>query len=79
MGGTAAVGYRHLACASVYGNEAAVRVWLTGSSVGGLRRQEIWFTPEFGTDYQAEDVVVASCLQSLRDLRLEHLNHYSRF
>jgi diketogulonate reductase-like aldo/keto reductase len=74
--GAAAVGYRHFDCASVYGNEAAIGRSLAEIIVGGLRREEIWVTSKLWNDKHAEDDVIASCRQSLADLRLDYLDLY---
>jgi len=74
--GAAAVGYRHFDCASVYGNEAAIGRSLAEIIVGGLRREEIWVTSKLWNDKHAEDDVIASCRQSLADLRLNYLDLY---
>ena len=74
--GAAAVGYRHFDCASVYGNETAIGRSLAEIIVGGLRREEIWVTSKLWNDKHAEDDVIASCRQSLADLRLNYLDLY---
>jgi alcohol dehydrogenase (NADP+) len=74
--GAAAVGYRHFDCASVYGNETAIGRSLAEIIVGGLRREEIWVTSKLWNDKHAEDDVIASCRQSLADLRLDYLDLY---
>jgi alcohol dehydrogenase (NADP+) len=74
--GAAAVGYRHFDCASVYGNEAAIGRSLAEIIVGGLRREEIWVTSKLWNDKHAENDVIASCRQSLADLRLDYLDLY---
>jgi diketogulonate reductase-like aldo/keto reductase len=72
----AAVGYRHFDCASVYGNEAAVGASLESIVQGGIRREDIWVTSKLWNDKHGEDDVVASCRQSLADLRLKYLDLY---
>jgi alcohol dehydrogenase (NADP+) len=74
--GAAAVGYRHFDCASVYGNETAIGRSLAEIIVGGLRREEIWVTSKLWNDKHAENDVIASCRQSLADLRLDYLDLY---
>jgi diketogulonate reductase-like aldo/keto reductase len=74
--GAAAVGYRHFDCASVYGNEAAVGASLESIVQGGIRREDIWVTSKLWNDKHGEDDVVASCRQSLADLRLKYLDLY---
>lgn len=74
--GAAAAGYRHFDCASVYGNEAEVGKSLEQILRGGVRREQIWVTSKLWNDKHGEDDVIASCKQSLADLRLEYLDLY---
>lgn len=74
--GAAAVGYRHFDCASVYGNEAEVGASLESVLKGGVRREEIWVTSKVWNDKHGEEDVIASCRQSLADLRLDYLDLY---
>ena len=72
--GAHAVGYRHFDCASVYGNEREVGASLEKIMSGGIKRDELWITSKVWND--KHDDVIASCRQSLRDLRLEYLDLY---
>jgi len=74
--GAAAVGYRHFDCASVYGNEKQIGEALQEIQAGGVRRQDLWITSKLWNDKHGEDDVIASCQQSLADLRLEYLDLY---
>src|ERR1019366_4407281 len=74
--GAAAVGYRHFDCASVYGNESAVGASLEAIVQGGSKREELWVTSKLWNDKHGEDDVIASCKQSLADLRLKYLDLY---
>jgi alcohol dehydrogenase (NADP+) len=74
--GAAAVGYRHFDCASVYGNEREIGASLEAIMKGGVKREELWITSKLWNDKHGEDDVVASCRQSLTDLRLEYLDLY---
>jgi diketogulonate reductase-like aldo/keto reductase len=74
--GAAAAGYRHFDCASVYGNEDAVGASLEQILQGGIKREEIWVTSKLWNDKHGENDVIASCRQSLKDLRLEYLDLY---
>ncbi len=42
--GALAAGYRHIDCASVYGNEHLIGPVLDEAIVGGLNRKELWIT-----------------------------------
>jgi diketogulonate reductase-like aldo/keto reductase len=72
--GAAAVGYRHFDCASVYGNERDVGASLEAIQEGGVRREDLWVTSKVWNDRHND--VVASCRQSLADLRLNYLDLY---
>ena len=70
------IGYRHIDCASVYGNEAAIGVALEQALQNGIRREDLWITSKLWNDKHAEKDVIPSCEQSLRDLRLDYLDLY---
>jgi diketogulonate reductase-like aldo/keto reductase len=72
--GAAAVGYRHFDCASVYGNEAEVGTSLDAIQRGGIEREELWVTSKLWNDKHGGADVIASCRQSLTDLRLQYLD-----
>src|SRR5271157_1448853 len=74
--GAAAVGYRHFDCASVYGNEDAVGASLEEIIRGGIPRESLWITSKVWNDRHAPEDVIASCLKSLADLRLDYLDLY---
>ena len=74
--GAAAVGYRHFDCASVYGNEAQVGAALSAVMEAGIRREEVWIVSKLWNDKHGEGDVLASCRQSLADLRLDYLDMY---
>lgn len=74
--GAAAVGYRHFDCASVYGNEPQVGASLEKIIQNGINREELWVTSKLWNDKHGENDVIASCRQSLADLRLKYLDLY---
>jgi diketogulonate reductase-like aldo/keto reductase len=74
--GAAAVGYRHFDCASVYGNEPEVGASLYAVLRNGVKREELWVTSKLWNDKHGENDVIASCRQSLADLRLDYLDLY---
>lgn len=69
-------GYRHIDCASVYGNERHIGRALQGLFAGGLERKELWITSKLWNDKHGEGDVIASCEQSLADLGLDYLDLY---
>jgi alcohol dehydrogenase (NADP+) len=74
--GALEVGYRHIDCASVYGNERLIGQVLRDAMRAGLRREELWITSKLWNDKHAEQDVIPACEQSLRDLQLEYLDLY---
>lgn len=72
----AAMGYRHFDCASVYGNERQIGASLEELQVKGLDREQLWITSKLWNDKHGEHDVIASCEQSLGDLRLDYLDLY---
>jgi alcohol dehydrogenase (NADP+) len=72
--GALAVGYRHIDCAAVYGNEAEIGQVVQQAMQAGLRREELWVTSKLWNDRHGD--VIAACEESLRDLRLEYLDLY---
>jgi diketogulonate reductase-like aldo/keto reductase len=71
-----AIGYRHIDCASVYGNEARIGEALAAARRFGLRRDELWIVSKLWNDKHSESDVIPSCRQSLADLGLEFLDMY---
>jgi len=68
-------GYRHIDCASVYGNEKNIGGALDGIFRSGfLKRKDMWITSKVWNDMH--DRVAESCRRSLRDLQIEYLDLY---
>ncbi|MCD8186824.1 MAG: aldo/keto reductase [Rikenellaceae bacterium] len=69
------LGYRHIDCAAVYGNEKEI-----GKAIreliqeGTVSREELWITSKVWND--SHDRVIEACEQSLSDLGLEYLDLY---
>jgi diketogulonate reductase-like aldo/keto reductase len=71
------MGYRHIDCASVYGNEkqiGEVLAQLFAEKV--VKREELWITSKLWNDKHDPTDARASFLQSLADLQLEYLDLY---
>ncbi|RYG23445.1 aldo/keto reductase [bacterium] len=65
------IGYRHIDCAAVYGNEREVGAALART---GVPREELWITGKLWNNRHADPE--AACEESLRDLGLEYLDLY---
>ncbi len=74
--GAIAVGYRHIDCASVYGNEDLIGSVLRAVMANGIRRDELWITSKLWNDRHAEQDVIPACEKTLRDLQLDYLDLY---
>lgn len=71
------LGFRHIDCASVYGNEAQIGGVLEEILLSGLvRREELWITSKLWNDMHSRGDVLLSCAQTLRDLKLDYLDLY---
>jgi alcohol dehydrogenase (NADP+) len=68
------IGYRHIDCAAVYGNEPEIGDVLASHTRRGLPRESLWLTSKLWND--SHHRVAEACEQSLRDLQLEYLDLY---
>jgi len=71
-----ALGYRHIDCASIYGNEHLIGPVLREAIKSGVKREELWITSKLWNDKHAEKDVGPSCEKSLKDLQLDYLDLY---
>lgn len=69
-------GYRHIDCAMVYGNEKQIGISLQKAMAGGVNRNELWITSKLWNNKHAEEDVIPTCRQTLKDLQLEYLDLY---
>lgn len=70
-------GYRHIDCASVYGNEKEIGTVIARLIAQGVvKREDLWITSKLWNDKHDEKDVIASCKRSLADLQLEYLDLY---
>lgn len=73
--GAISIGYRHIDCASVYGNEDKIGyVFKEILDSGLVKREELWVTSKVWNDMHEK--VVESCEKSLKDLQLDYLDLY---
>ncbi len=71
------IGYRHIDCASVYGNEQEIGTVLKELIHSGqIDRQELWITSKLWNDKHAEEDVLQSLEHSLKDLQLNYIDLY---
>ena len=68
------VGYRHIDCAAVYGNEHLIGESLKAVMDAGIKREELWITGKLWNDKHAEEDVIPACEKSLKDLQLDYLD-----
>ena len=72
-----ATGYRHLDCASDYGNEVKVGHGIAKAIETGLcQRQDLWVTSKLWNTYHSAEHVKMVCERSLNDLGLDQLDLY---
>jgi len=70
-----ALGYRHIDCARVYGNEAEIGEVLAEVLDSGLvAREELWITSKLWNDMHGDGDVLLSLARTLRDLRLDYVD-----
>ena len=74
--GAIEVGYRHIDCAAVYGNERLVGQSLQEAMQLGVRREDLWITSKLWNDKHDEADVIPACERSLKDLQLDYLDLY---
>jgi diketogulonate reductase-like aldo/keto reductase len=67
-------GYRHIDCASVYGNEKEIGQSFAELVRRGFPREELWVTSKVWNN--CHDDVIGSCQRSLADLQLKYLDLY---
>ncbi len=72
--GAIAVGYRHIDCAAVYGNEHLIGKSLQAAIQAGVKREELWITSKMWNDMHGDGDVLISCAKSLKDLQLDYLD-----
>lgn len=71
------LGYRHIDCAKIYGNEAEIGAALaTMFANGEIRREELWITSKLWNDAHQRENVLPTLQKTLADLQLDYLDLY---
>ena len=71
------IGYRHIDCAMIYGNEAEIGKAIRDAIAAGLvTRKELWVTSKLWCTSHGRDNVAVSLRKSLQDLGLAYLDLY---
>jgi len=71
------LGYRHIDCASIYGNQAEIGLALASAFRDGVvQRDQLWITSKLWNDCHEPQQVRTALLRSLADLGLEWLDLY---
>lgn len=71
------LGYRHIDCAAIYGNEKEVGQAISESiAAGTVTREELWITSKPWNDHHGRENIIPAIKQTLEDLQLDYLDLY---
>ncbi|MEL7145432.1 MAG: aldo/keto reductase [Bacteroidota bacterium] len=72
-----AIGYRHIDCAAIYGNEKEVGEAVKESIDKGIvTREDLWITSKLWNNCHGRDQVIPALKKTLEDLQLDYLDLY---
>lgn len=71
------MGYRHIDCAAIYGNETEIgEAFAHCFDQGWVTRSDLWVTSKLWSNAHAKDAVQPALEKTLADLRLDYLDLY---
>lgn len=71
------LGYQHIDCAPVYGNQAEIGTAISDAITEGITsREKLWITSKLWNDNHAPEDVEPAIEHTLRELRLDYLDLY---